>query len=209
MDKLSKFYKDNKILSILGTAAALGGIAFGAYKVLSKKSKGVPSTVLKDPKYKEEFPLTKVEALYRSSIITDVKYHLGLLLKSGEEYEGKVVITFKALQQEDTFIDFQGREVTCFTLNGVHICAEDAYANHKLKVIGELLKLDGALNKAVVHFKNNYRNDSVGLHRFIDPEDNQEYLYTQCEPFSANKIFPCFDQPNLKASLKLAVIAPQ
>lgn len=172
MEKLSKFYKDNKILAALGTVMALGGIAYGAYKLLSQPLKKNLSTVLKDPKYKEEFPLTKVEAFKRSSVIADVKYHLGLLLKSGEEYEGKVVISFKALKKEDTFIDFQGREVSCFTINGVHICGEDSYVNHKLKVSGELLKEDGALNKAVIHFKNNYRNDSIGLHRFIDPEDN-------------------------------------
>lgn len=59
-----------------------------------------------------------------------------------------------------------------------------------------------------MHFQNEYRNDSIGLHHFIDPEDNEEYLYTQCEPSFAHKIFPVFDQPNLKASLRLITIAP-
>jgi aminopeptidase N len=60
----------------------------------------------------------------------------------------------------------------------------------------------------IVCLKNDYAKNGCGLHRFVDPEDTQEYLYTQFEAFYAHRMFPCFDQPDLKATLQLTVVAP-
>src|SRR5205823_5201794 len=48
-----------------------------------------------------------------------------------------------------------------------------------------------------------------GLHRFTDPVDRETYLYTQFETFDAHRMFACFDQPDLKATFRLSVDAPQ
>lgn len=45
-----------------------------------------------------------------------------------------------------------------------------------------------------------------GMITFMD--GNDQFLYTDFEPYSANRVFPCFDQPSLKATMKLTVIAP-
>jgi len=50
---------------------------------------------------------------------------------------------------------------------------------------------------------------SQGLHYYKDPADNNEYMYTQFEPFDCHKMFPCFDQPDLKARLTLSIVAPE
>lgn len=50
--------------------------------------------------------------------------------------------------------------------------------------------------------------NSHGLHRTVDKEDGRVYLHTQFEPFNANLLFPCFDQPDLKAHYTLQVTAP-
>jgi len=42
---------------------------------------------------------------------------------------------------------------------------------------------------------------------FIDV-DKKQYLYTQFEPYYANRVFPLFDQPDLKAKMRLAVLCP-
>ena len=47
------------------------------------------------------------------------------------------------------------------------------------------------------------------MHHYIDPVDGKEYLYTQFQPYECHLMFPCFDQPDLRASLKISVIAPQ
>ena len=42
---------------------------------------------------------------------------------------------------------------------------------------------------------------------FIDV-DGKQYLYTQFEPYYANRVFPLFDQPDLKATMRLSVLSP-
>src|SRR5690625_6601301 len=47
-----------------------------------------------------------------------------------------------------------------------------------------------------------------GLHRFVDPVDDEIYLYTQFEVSDARRVFACFEQPDLKATYQLTVTAP-
>lgn len=51
--------------------------------------------------------------------------------------------------------------------------------------------------------------NSAGLHYFKDPADDRVYLYTHLEPFFCHRFFPCFDQPSIKAPLKLSVVSPE
>src|SRR5690606_19769748 len=59
-----------------------------------------------------------------------------------------------------------------------------------------------------IRYRRPYANDGAGLHRFVDPENAEVYLYTNFEPYNANRLFPHFDQPDLKAPLSLRVLAP-
>lgn len=62
-------------------------------------------------------------------------------------------------------------------------------------------------NQLLIDFSSSYARDGSGLHSFIDT-DQKQYLYTQCEAYLCNRIFPNFDQPSLKAYLELTVKAP-
>src|SRR5205814_5281268 len=42
-----------------------------------------------------------------------------------------------------------------------------------------------------------------------DDKDGNDYLYTLLVPSDANLLFPCFDQPDLKARLTLTLIVPK
>ena len=64
-------------------------------------------------------------------------------------------------------------------------------------------------NKLTIHYQQEFSNDGTGLYRFLDPEDQKVYLYTQFETFHANHMFPCFDQPDLKAFFNLEVTVPK
>jgi aminopeptidase N len=45
--------------------------------------------------------------------------------------------------------------------------------------------------------------------RFHDAADGADYLYTLLVPADANALFPCFDQPDLKARVTLALTTPR
>src|SRR5205085_5556527 len=45
--------------------------------------------------------------------------------------------------------------------------------------------------------------------RYLDREDNSEYVYSLFVPSDASTTFPCFDQPDLKARFTLGVVAPK
>ena len=62
----------------------------------------------------------------------------------------------------------------------------------------------------MISYKGKYWNDGTGIHSSIEGEgdDAKQYLYTQGESYHYNKVFPMFDQPNLKAKLNFQVHCP-
>ncbi|HEX2247907.1 MAG TPA: aminopeptidase N, partial [Arthrobacter sp.] len=53
-----------------------------------------------------------------------------------------------------------------------------------------------------------YMNTGEGLHRFVDPVDNEVYLYSQFEVPDSRRVFAVFEQPDLKAAFRFTVTAP-
>ncbi|WP_163552839.1 aminopeptidase N [Candidatus Frankia alpina] len=66
----------------------------------------------------------------------------------------------------------------------------------------------GPSNELTVTATMRYSNTGEGLHRFTDPEDGEVYLYAQTFLDDAQRMFACFDQPDLKAPVRLTVLAP-
>ena len=89
------------------------------------------------------------------------------------------------------------------TLNGVELDVSTYTEDGGLPLPGL-----AETNTLVVDADCRYSNTGEGLHRFVDPVDEQVYLYTQFEPADAKRMFACFDQPDLKATFTLHVTAP-
>ena len=149
--------------------------------------------------------LQRAEAEARAARIQDVNYELELELVEGREtYTGRVVITF-GLHPNDgpLFLDFSGR-VRSVRANGTGV--EPDHRDHRLWLTREQLRMH---NRLVIEYENDYDVTGDGLHHFVDPEDGATYVYSNLEPFSAHRIVPCFDQPDIKGTYRLAVTVPQ
>ena len=151
----------------------------------------------------ETYLLTQSEAAVRSSVLSEISYSLRLTLTPHDSFAGLLNIKFTTSDPSTPlWLDFKGTCVTSLSINSspspIH------HTNSKLSLPG----LHPGQNTADISFHNKYSHDGLGLHYYKDPEDGKIYLYSQFEPFSANRMFPCFDQPDLKATLDLLVKAP-
>lgn len=54
-----------------------------------------------------------------------------------------------------------------------------------------------------------FSRSGEGMHRFVDPSDGQVYLYTQYEPADSRRVFPVFEQPDLKARFRFSLTGPE
>jgi aminopeptidase N len=152
-------------------------------------------------------------ALARARQVSGVSYVLwfGLGADAGE-YAGRVAIRFDlaADAEGDLELDFHGGTVHSLSTNGVAAPAGEIakrYDGRRLRfATGELAR--GGANLVEIAFSHAYSTTGNGLHRFQDPADGSVYTYTNFEPYNANRMFPCFDQPDLKASYELTVETP-
>ncbi|NNJ47232.1 MAG: aminopeptidase N, partial [Acidimicrobiia bacterium] len=148
--------------------------------------------------------LTQEEAHRRASAVSNVRYELHLDLEAGAKtYAGDCTVRFDREGIESTFLDFTGSVIERFVVNGIE--RDPIWHENRLALPAEWL---AAANEIRIQYVNTYDHSGEGFHQFVDPEDEAEYLYTQFEPFSAHRMFPCFDQPDLKATYELAVTAP-
>jgi aminopeptidase N len=101
-------------------------------------------------------------------------------------------------------IDLSGAEIDRVSVNAVEIASD--YNGFFITIPATALVIGN--NEIQVEYRHAYGKDGTGLHRFTDPEDGLTYLYTYLWPYYANRLFPAFDQPNLKATFDLQVEAP-
>jgi aminopeptidase N len=154
--------------------------------------------------------LTRTDAAARAELLTVQSYDLQLDVTDGDGHPGEhtfrsvTTVEFSSARAgADTFIDLVAETLHSATLNGVKLDVSSYTEQGGLPLPGLAEQ-----NTLVVTADQRYSNTGEGLHRFADPEDGQVYLYTQFEPADAKRMFACFDQPDLKATFTLHVVAP-
>lgn len=80
-------------------------------------------------------------------------------------------------------------------------------ANDHLLIPGKYL-VKGE-NTVSLSFESPISTSGSAVTRYLDREDKSEYIYTLFVPSDASTVFPCFDQPDLKARFTLAITAPE
>ena len=149
--------------------------------------------------------LTRDEAATRSTLVKTHSYRIDLdLTTSAQTFIAKTTVKFSGLKPgQSTFIDAVGKRVIAASLNGVAFEVKD--------YDGQTIHLPAlaAENELILEIEANYSNTGEGLHRFVDPADNEVYLYTQFETGDARQMYACFDQPDQKATFTISAITPK
>ncbi|GAA2179771.1 aminopeptidase N [Leucobacter tardus] len=148
--------------------------------------------------------LTRVEAQERASIVTVDSYEVALDLARGpERFGAETTVRFSATAGASTFIDLIAAEVSRIDLNGTELDPSEAFADSRI-ALPDL----AAENTLTVVSEQRYTNTGEGLHRFVDPADDEVYLYSQFEVPDSRRVFAVFEQPDLKATFRFSVTAP-
>ncbi|MGH3757334.1 aminopeptidase N [Actinophytocola sp.] len=155
--------------------------------------------------------LTRDDAQGRAALLEVRSYDIELDLTNGQGQPGEStfssVTTVSFASREvgvDSWIDLVSESVESAELNGTPLDVS-GYREEDGLALPSLAEH----NTLTVRATCRYMNSGEGLHRFVDPVDKGVYLYTQFEPADAKRMFACFDQPDLKATYRLTVLAPE
>jgi aminopeptidase N len=150
--------------------------------------------------------LSKSYAEMRSQNISNVTYQLKFDLTKSENFQGAAALHFDLENLFYLTLDFVGGDVQFLTVNG-HKVVDFSYNGFFIEIPEEHLNL--GRNSILVQYTHDYSKNGTGLYRYVDPLDQRTYLYSMLEPYYANRVFPCFDQPDLKAQFSMQVLAPK
>ncbi|MBO7283376.1 MAG: aminopeptidase [Alistipes sp.] len=132
-------------------------------------------------------------ATWRKATIEGLKYNIDINLV---ENVGSVDIAFELKQSEEIVVDFRATEnILDVKLNGGAV-KHTVFNEHIVIADSEVRTGDNIINIA-------FKVDNQSLNR------NNEFLYTLLVPDRARTLFPCFDQPDIKASYTLALTIPE
>ena len=137
--------------------------------------------------------LTRKDAQERAQLISNVHYDIAVDITGADEFTTVSTVTFES-KAGTTHFDLVAAGFEA-TLDG--------------EATGRELSLHDGAHTLVVASHDAYNRTGEGLHKFTDPVDNKDYLYTQFEPAMAMKVFAGFDQPDLKATYRVSVTAPE
>ncbi|HEU5108652.1 MAG TPA: aminopeptidase N [Micromonosporaceae bacterium] len=155
--------------------------------------------------------LTQVEAAERARLLDVTGYDITVDLTDGAGRPGEGTfrstsdIRFRCAESgAATFIEVAADRIRSATLNGDPVDTSDWSAER-----GLTLPALAAENRLVVDADFRYSNTGQGLHRSVDPVDGRIYLYSQFETADAQRVFACFDQPDLKSAFTWRAVLPE
>lgn len=151
--------------------------------------------------------LTRAEAAHRSTVLRIVDYAVEIDVRDAkqrpESFGVSGIVRFFSGEPE-TWLDFLSGTVDSVTVNGIDV--EPDYDGARIQLRG--LSIDDE-NTVVIKGAGRYSHSGQGLHHFVDPADGETYLYTHFEPADSRRLYPNFEQPDLKASFNFSIITPE
>ncbi|HEY3812813.1 MAG TPA: M1 family aminopeptidase [Caulobacteraceae bacterium] len=159
-----------------------------------------------EPQHLLDPGISRALADHRSATLSDVRYAIALDLTQGDSAKGAVRMSFRRQAGAgDLIVDFRGPALT-----GVR--ANDRVVEGLVWRDGHFIVparyLNTGVNRLEAEFTTPIAASGASIIRFDDKSDGATYLYTLLVPSDANLLFPCFDQPNLKARITWTLRAP-
>jgi len=153
--------------------------------------------------------LTREETAARSASVTvrTARVELDVTTAPDPDQSGFATVSILEIETDaagggvDTWVDFIGEGVDSVEVDGV---------SRPVEWDGSRIRLTGLRGRQTVRIaaRGAYSRSGEGLHRFVDPVDDQTYLYTHYEPADARRVMACFEQPDMKARYTFVVTAP-
>lgn len=146
------------------------------------------------------YALSRSEAERRSVLIHSPLSYLISLKLNPVDFSGYVIIDFIVKRQtSDIWIDYAGDTIHKARLNTSNLLISRTGNKFYLG------SLSAGPYKLHIEFTSRYSTNGTGLYKFADPQDNKTYIYSYMCPYYANKVFPCFDQPDLKGTFSFII----
>jgi len=142
----------------------------------------------------------------RASEISDLRYHiLFTLAPHAANTPGHEEINFRLRAPVQLLLDFREGTATTLMVNNTAVPVKAENGHIELPAD----KLRAGENRVTLDFTSPVAPAGKAITRHEDRDDDTEYLYTLFVPMDASMAFPCFDQPDLKASFRLELTAPE
>ncbi|WP_405663772.1 aminopeptidase N [Streptomyces sp. RK9] len=160
--------------------------------------------------------LSRDEAQERAALLSVEGYEVFLDLRSAvgdsdgdagapRTFRSVTTLRFRCAEPgAASFADLIAPSVTAVSLNGKDLDPSEVFDGSRITL--EDLREE---NELVVDAQCAYSRTGEGMHRFVDPEDGEVYLYTQYEPADSRRVFANFEQPDLKAPFRFSAQAPE
>ena len=217
------------MIRLLATLLALSA-ALACSSAGKKSGKTSPPARAPEPTRVDPSALARNAAVLRSRQIAKPNYSLWFRIDEGaDEFDGRATLSFELRKKGRDLaallaVDFEAGTLKKAALNGTTLTpivdehgttpttrsiavASILNNGHQLYVNANELRVGP--NRLELTFAHGYNPSAHGFHRFKDPADGETYVYTDFEPYFAHHLFPCFDQPDLKARFELTVEAPK
>ena len=154
----------------------------------------------------DEDNLTQVFAYARKQQVAKVDYAVAFqFVKNSETYKAVTVmnVTLRLLDRPLS-IDASAKSVDHILINGNEI-KDFVVKEGSIDIPARDLRTQSKIEIQTVQV---YSKTGDGIQSSIDPVDKAEYIYTDLEPYGAHRVFPCLDQPDLKATFQFTINAP-
>ncbi len=150
--------------------------------------------------------LSESYAAFRKKQIADIHYEIDVDVNRAQSFMGRVGIHFDYTNVNNmpVTVDFDAGEISSVLVNGKEV----TWTYDQWFISFPADTFNQGKNTLFIEYERPYSDSGNGLYQYVDGKTGRRYLYSNFEPYNANKLFPHFDQPNLRATFDVSVNAP-